>query len=292
MKNNIVVIIVTYNGEKYIQNCLDSLLRQRWKNFRVLIVDNSSTDTTLECIKKYQIDKRIIVLKNDKNLGFAKANNIGIRFSLEKLKPDHMLLLNQDTVVQDNLLEQFLYWHNKEGPAAFSPKILIKKNRRIWWIGTKIFSKSELLKKFKLAVSYHVDKEKPDFFVFSKPIELEAISGCTLFLPKEIINTVGLFDERFFMYMEDLDYSLRMRKMGYKLLLIPNTVVLHDVHLESEALFREQNVYKTLCRYGTHIRSSILVLIKHFSKTYIALWVLRIPIAVLFEILHRVSRKL
>ena len=169
MKNNIVVIIVAYNAEKYINNCLDSLLIQRWEKFRVLIIDNNSTDTTLELIKKHQINKRIIVLRNDENLGFAKANNIAIRYSLKELNADHLLLLNQDTVVQDNLLEQFIYWYNRESRAALSPKILMRKNSKIWWIGTKFFSIGDLLKNPKLSVSYHIDKEQEDNIFIEEP---------------------------------------------------------------------------------------------------------------------------
>jgi len=289
MKNNIVVIIVAYNAEKYINNCLDSLLIQRWEKFRVLIIDNNSTDTTLELIKKHQINKRIIVLRNDENLGFAKANNIAIRYSLKELNADHLLLLNQDTVVQDNLLEQFIYWYNRESQAALSPKILMRKNSKIWWIGTRFFSIGDLLKNPKLSVSYHIDKEQEDNFFFEEPLEREAITGCALFLPRKLIEDVGLFDERFFMYGEDLDYSLRSKAKGYKLFIIPGTAVYHDVDLENEALIAGRNFERIVRRYFMHFSSSLLLLHKHFSFFYFLIWFSRIPFSGTYEILKRLK---
>ena len=104
MKNNIVVIIVAYNAEKYINNCLDSLLIQRWEKFRVLIIDNSSTDTTLELIKKHQINKRIIVLRNDENLGFAKACNIGVT----NANSYYIFTTNQDVIFPADFFQKLI----------------------------------------------------------------------------------------------------------------------------------------------------------------------------------------
>lgn len=289
-KDFISIIIVTYNAEKYIRNCLDSVFALNFDQFCVVIIDNNSNDKTLEYLKNYINDRRIHFYQNSKNLGFAKANNIGIQHALEKFKTDYCLLLNQDTVVQSNLLEQLIYWHKTVGPAALSPKILIKKNNHIWWIGTKIYSFKELLKAKRLAVSYHVNKEEADTFSFQEPLELQVISGCSLFLPCEIIRKVGFLDERFFMYMEDLDYSLRMREMGYYLFLIPNTVVFHDVNLEKDALKKDKNLMKTICRYSQHVRSTILVLWKHFSWFYILVWFLKLPATIIKELFKRIIK--
>lgn len=289
--NFISVIIVTYNAERYINNCLDSLLEQNWDDFRVVIVDNNSQDDTFDILKKYQKYQKIKILQNTKNLGFAKANNIGIKFSLEELGADHCLLLNQDTVVENNLLERYIYWYESIGPAAFSPKVLIKKNRKVWWVGSKVFSLKDLFTNYRLAAACQLNKEKPDTFVFETPVESGPIPGCSLFLPGEVIQSVGYLDERFFMYMEDLDYFFRLTAKGYKSYLVPGTVVLHDVNLENDALQEDKNIWKTLNRYRMYFSSTLLVLIKHFSWIYILIWLARSPIAITFEISKRFLKK-
>jgi GT2 family glycosyltransferase len=287
-KKNITVIIVTYQGEHYIKSCIDSLLKQTHKSFNIVIVDNNSSDATKMMIKSYrQNNSNVYLIENRKNLGFAKANNIGIQFALNTLNADYLLLLNQDTVAANNLLDKLLYWSEKKETAAFGPKILIKKNNRIWWIGTKIYQITDLFKTPRLALSYQIDKEQEDYFFIDKPVQVEAIVGCALFLPSEIIENVGYLDEKFFMYGEDLDYSLRVRKKGYQLYVIPEATVYHDVHLESEALSAEKNLKKTITRYYLYFIGCLRVLHKHFSFLYAFIWILRIPFSVVYEILTR-----
>lgn len=289
MKKVITVIIVTYQGEQYIDSCLDSLLRQTNESFNIVIVDNNSSDKTKMLIKNYlKKNLKINLIENGKNLGFAKANNIGIQFALITLKTDCVLLLNQDTVVQNNLLDKLLYWSSKMGTAAFCPKILIKNNNKIWWVGTKIFKTKDLFKTLRLALSYHIDKEQEDLFSIDKPVEVEAIVGCALFLPKEIIEKVGYLDEKFFMYLEDLDYSLRIRKRGYKMYAIPEAIVYHDVYFEKEALRVKNNLNKTVKRYYLYFLGSLLVLYKHFSFCYTLVWLIRVPFSITYEICKRV----
>lgn len=287
--NQISIIIVTYNAEEYITACLDSIKDQDYKNFNIIIIDNNSTDRTIDLIKKYPYKKNISIIKNDENLGFSRACNIGINYAIEKLMSHFVLLLNQDTVSQRNLLSSLLFWQKRYGDAAYCPKILIKKNKRIWWIGTQFFTISDLLKNFNLSVSYHINKEEKNNFYLGKPKEREAITGCALFLSRKLIKNVGLFDEHFFMYGEDLDYSIRMKKKGYKLFLIPGTTVFHDVELEEIALSNDKKRKEVITRYIRHFKSSLLLMYKHFSLFYMAVWVLRVPFSIIYEINKRSS---
>ena len=290
-KKTITVIIATYQAEKYITDCINSLLKQTNESFNIVIVDNNSSDKTRMLIKGYlQNNLTIHLIENRKNLGFAKANNIGIRYALTKLNADYLFLLNQDTVVENNLLDKLLYWAPQKGIAAFGPKILIKNNNRIWWIGTKVFKIKDLWKTLRLALSYQIDKEQEDTFFIDKPVEVEAIVGCAVFLPKEIIENVGYLDEMFFMYGEDLDYSLRIRKKGYKLFVISEAIVYHDVYLENEALSAKDNLNKTLKRYYLHLLGSLIVLHKHFSFVYTLVWLIRMPFSITYEIVRRVRK--
>lgn len=287
-KVSITVIIVTYNAEDYIDSCVISLLMQEYTNFNILIIDNNSTDKTKDFIREYiRVREKIILIENQGNFGFSKACNIGIKYALGNLASDFVLLLNQDTIVQKNLLKDLLVWHERKGTGAYCPKILMRKSSKIWWIGTKFFSIGDLLKNPKLSVSYHIDKEQEDNFFFEEPLEREAITGCALFLPRKLIEDVGLFDERFFMYGEDLDYSLRTKAKGYKLFIIPGAVVYHDVGMENEALITGRNFERIVRRYFMHFNSSLLLLHKHFSFFYFLIWFSRIPFSVTYEIFKR-----
>ena len=289
-KASITVIIATYNAEDYIDSCVNSLLMQEYTNFNILIIDNNSTDKTKDLIREYiRVRENIILFENQGNFGFSKACNIGIKYALGNLASDFVLLLNQDTIVQKNLLKVLLFWHERKGTGAYCPKILLRKNSKIWWIGSKFFSLGDLLKNPKLSVSYHFDKEKEDNFFFEQPLEREAITGCALFMPRKLIEDVGLFDERFFMYGEDLDYSLRSKAKGYKLFIIPGTVVYHDVDLENEALTTGRNFERIVRRYFMHFSSSLLLLHKHFSFFYFFIWFSRIPFSGAYEILKRLK---
>lgn len=293
MLNPIIsIVIVTYNAENYIEECINSILAQTYSSYNIIIVDNNSSDNTRRIIKKMMehVD-RIHLLQNNSNLGFSRACNFGIKHAFDVFRSKFILLLNQDTVIQENLLSELTLWHNKTGDGAYCPKILIKKNHTIWWIGTKFLNTKDLFKHINLSVSYHAGKEMEDTFLIKQPVEIEAITGCVLFLPKKIIDEVGYFDEQFFMYAEDLDYSIRLRKKGYKMYIIPNTVVYHDVPLTDEALKYKNNVIKTLKRYYHHFKSSLMLLKKHYTISYTAIWLFRAPLAVIYEFVKRAPVK-
>ena len=130
MKNNICIIIVTYNSSIYIDNLFNSLLKQNNPKFEIVVIDNNSNDDTINKLSKYmKKEKRIHLIKNNSNLGFSKANNIGINYSIDNFNPDYFLLLNHDTVVENNLLATLIFWENYfDNSAALSPMILIKNN--------------------------------------------------------------------------------------------------------------------------------------------------------------------
>lgn len=283
----ISVIIATYNAEKYIANCLNSLMKQTYGSFNIILVDNNSTDKTIEIIEKFQRNnKNVLLMKKSINLGFAKANNAGLKKAI-KDGSDYFLLLNQDTIVQPNLLNKGIYYLKKlKNIGALSPKILIKKNKRIWWIGTKLLNIRDLFKYGKLGISIHINKEKKDYKLKSIR-EVEAINGCSLFLKKEVVKNIGYLDESFFMYGEDIDYSIRLKKEGYSLYVIPGTIVFHDVDLEKEGIKNSFN--KSMKRYSTHVKSSLKIIVKHFSIFYLFIWMLRIPISVIYELRRRIK---
>ncbi len=291
MKTSIAIIIVSYQAEKYIDACLRSLLVQTHPFFKIVIVDNHSSDHTREIIVKYQSTcTDVHLIENNRNLGFAKANNIGMRYALQQFQSPYLFLLNQDTVVEKDLLEKLLIGSGGHKNAVFGPKILIKKNRRIWWIGTRVFTLQDLFKSPKLALSCQINKEKVDATSFDAPLAVDAIVGCAVLIPAKILKDVGYLDESFFMYGEDLDYSLRLKKKGYALYMLPEAIVYHDVPLVNEAL-HDSGRQKAIRRYFRYFIGSLRVLFKHFPPGYILTWLARVPFAIIYEFSKRVLKR-
>lgn len=227
-KNKVLsVIIVTYNSEKYIGKCIESLFRYWPKSLKkqIIVIDNASKDSTVENLKKIS---NIEFYKNTKNLGFAKAVNQAI----DKAKGDYVLLLNPDTEIMSNSLRNLVQCLDKNkcgivGGASFKnngeqhgtyvrePHLMIG-----------LFDFSNLQKLFpenKWHRSFYYSELKN----VSKDIEVDAVGGGFMLIDKSVLREVGYFDERFFMYLEDIDFCVRARKQGYKVYYCPNSKISH-----------------------------------------------------------------
>ncbi|PIY97335.1 MAG: hypothetical protein COY66_00355 [Candidatus Kerfeldbacteria bacterium CG_4_10_14_0_8_um_filter_42_10] len=225
MKNKIYVIIVTWNGQQYIADCLNSLYSQKDQgSLGVIIVDNNSKDQTKEIIKSNFKD--IVLIESNTNLGFAKGNNIGIRKALE-LGAESIILLNQDTEVAPDFIDQGLqYLRENQKVGLASPIILYPREKRIWFAGAKIYHGKEILTHFTTKIGHHLSK-KNILKEMDKNNAVDWLPACALFIKREVVDRIGLLDENFFMYGEDVDYSLRAVKAGFQLGLIPNSYIIH-----------------------------------------------------------------
>lgn len=199
--NRIWVVIVNYNSAKYTQSCLKDLFKQRTKNKIIpLVINNSPTNDLKNIRKKYSKKVNFISLK--KNLGFAKAVNKGIRIALYK-KATHILLLNPDVSFPANLIDELV--KNKEDIVA--PLLKFAK-------GKKTFFDFGGLINWTWGRTHHLESTKRSGVKNTSP---DFYTGCCLLIKKEVFGKIGFFDERFFMYFEDVDFCLRAKKAGFKL---------------------------------------------------------------------------
>lgn len=207
----VLAIIVTYNGEKYIEDCIENLQSQT-QQIDILVVDNDSTDDTCEIItRKYP---RVKVLETGYNSGFACGNNIGIQYAMER-GYEYVLLINEDTFSDQMLVEKLLAYANCE--TAVIPKIYMNGSRtKVWYAAGKL----DLKKRRAL----NCQKE-----LVNSVTEVSFMTGCCMFIHTDIFRKVGLFDEKYFMYYEDTDLSMRMYRQGIKMLYIPDTYVWHRI---------------------------------------------------------------
>ncbi len=216
-KDNVYIIIVNFNGYRDTINCINSLKRMSYSTYKIIVVDNDSTDISIEVLSR--IDD-IILIKNKKNLGYAGGNNIGIRYALDK-KCDYILILNNDTLVEKDFLEILI--SNAKNSANFGVggcKILDSANE-IWFAGGKILRKLGTMK------IYTAPR-------ISNTSEVSFLTGCCLLVNKEVFDKIGLFDERYFMYFEDVQFCLRTQQNGFKLYYYPNIKIKHLVKNSTE----------------------------------------------------------
>jgi GT2 family glycosyltransferase len=267
------VIILAYNGEKYLEDCLGSLKNQSYSNYEVIVVDNFSYDGTVNLIKRDF--PWVKVIENKMNLGFAKGNNIGIKYALEN-NAEYIILLNQDTVVQENFIEEGIELLKNPKIGIISPKIKFYNSNKIWFAGCKIVRGRYLISIPIIKLTYNIGKFQEDNGQFDKIKESDCATGCAIFIKKETIEKIGLLDESFFLYSEDIDWSIRCRNAGYKIYFTPKTIVFHKVPLK-EDYERSLNI-KTIRRRYYYISGLFKLVFKQFRFYEKAIWLIKLPI--------------
>lgn len=260
MRMRVYVIIVNYN--KYIETirAIESVLLSNLSSqyeLKILLIDNSESDEYLNYLTNYFSNKHeILIFKSPENLGFAKAINIGINIAL-KDGFDYVLLLNNDAYLDKNCLLELIETANEiKEIGLLSPVIFYATEpNKVWSSGgyfDKFLSRIKMMLKNKVVSVENLSKTSLQFVDF--------ISGCVMLIKKEVIDKVGLFDDRFFLYSEDLDYCLRAKAQGFKIAYIPSAFAFHEI-----------NVVKDRTNHFVmyHLaKSSILLRKKHFSRLY------------------------
>ena len=250
----IAVIIINWKKYELTLNCIDSVLKSSYKNFKIILIDNESQNSFPDEINK---SEKIKIIKNENNEGFSKANNQGIKYSI-KNGFDYVLLLNNDTLIKNDLINSLIQQSSTLNQKIIQPLILNYDGTKIWNAGGKInnfFGTFETLKKGKSFKNFKSDKNLTEWF-----------TGCCVLIKLEIFNHVGYFDERFFAYYEDVDYSIRLKKMGYSIALMTNSYLQHYESASSKSMNKIEGNLSPYVHY-LNIRNHILLLKKH-SKSF------------------------
>jgi len=218
MNNLISIIIVNYNGKKWLQKCFDSLVDQTYKNFEVIFVDNNSVDDSIEFLEKNYSDKiNLKIVKSDKNLGFAGGNNLGY----ENSDGEYVILLNNDTCVEKKYLENFTKAFS-EIPnlgCAQSKIILMNDKQKLDVVGSYWTSSS-----FLYHFGFYKNQEEERY---NEVIPVFSNKGASIILRREIIEKIGLFDNDFWCYYEETDLCNRLWSAGYECWYYPKAVCYH-----------------------------------------------------------------
>ncbi len=215
----VCIIILNWNGKKDTIECLDSVRKIEYLNFKIILVDNASTDGSVEYIEKQYPE--ITIIQNKENMGFTGGNNVGIRKALQT-DAKYFLLLNNDTIVDKNLITECVTEFQKnESVGIIGPKVVYYNNpENIWCAGC---SYNEVIGR---SVMYGTFSKKKDF---EKEEIVDWISFCVVMIKREVVEKIGVLDDDFFSSYEDLDFCLRAKKAGYLCAYTPNTVVKHKI---------------------------------------------------------------
>ncbi len=279
------VIIVSYNVKYFLEQCLHSVLRaSEGLSVEIIVVDNNSVDGSARLVREKFPD--IHFIENKENVGFSKANNQAIRVARGK----YILLLNPDTVVEEDTFPKVIGFMNDnpqagalgvkmiDGKGNFLPES--KRGLPTPWVAfckmsglSKLFPNSRKFGKYHLT---YLDKNEIH--------EVDVLSGAFMLLRKEALDKVGLLDETFFMYGEDIDLSLRIIQGGYKNYYFPRTTIIH---------YKGESTKKGSLNYvKVFYKAMIIFTQKHFSGGKAGIFSVMLHFAIWFRALLSVFRRI
>ena len=270
------IIIVTFNSGKYIETCIRSILANSGiSRYEIIIVDNCSSDNTLDLVNSIIEDGRILIIENSSNIGYSAAINRAVK----KASFDNLLLLNPDVVLKNNAIHELLEVLKIDNIGVVGAKLISTKGdyqrsskRHFPTLGIfisyllkldKVFPKSRIFGKY----NYTFEKE-------DKMLEVDSVSGACMSFKKDVYSLVNGFDDIFFMYFEDTDFCRKVKDANMKVVYCPTSEVTHnndysDNYSEKMSHFFD-SLNKFMYKYKKNIRFGFIIyffsiLISHLS---------------------------
>jgi hypothetical protein len=232
----VAVILVNFRRGAETVECIRSLGRSSYEDFDVIVVDNGSADGSLQMLRREYPDTHLI--ESQRNLGFAEGNNLGIRHALQH-SFEYILLLNNDTTVEETMLESLVKTVQENPQAAIvGAKIYyFDRPRALWFAGGRF--------NICTAKPTHIGLNEIDVGQYDHFGPCDYVTGCCLFARREVYERIGLLDPSYFAYFEDADFCIRARRVGFGVYYQPCSIVYHKVSSTS-ALDSSTYIYFTL----------------------------------------------
>jgi GT2 family glycosyltransferase len=294
----VAIIILNWNGWRDTIECLESISKVDYPNLELIVVDNASSDDSCQKITDWcsqnntvcresfqsypdlkiepieqigyesQEFRQLVLIRLSSNTGFCIGNNIGMMQAAID-GAEHFLILNNDTVVSPSFLKPLVELAQKKENVGLIGCLICYANEpsKIWFAGGKF---NEFLESCRLLDGRNVKDISLD-----EVIETDWVSGCAMFIPRKVYEEIGGFDEDFFIWSEEWDYSLRVKQAGYKLFISTRSLIYHKVG-GTLGVMKPLSYY-----YGT--RNRLLLKRKHLSFKKRALFIL-------FFVLSRIPR--
>ena len=224
--NRIAIILLNWNSYEHTSNCIKSLLECKGQGFDVIIVDNGSADASGAQLKKDF--PHIILLQQSENLGFAGGNNRGFEYALSN-GYEYAMMLNNDVFVEPSFvfhLTNYMDYHPEIG--AIQPKIFFHTKRNKVWNGGSRFASF-------FGWTYSKNYMRNEGPIQHTLHEVDWITGCAMMVRTSILKEIGLLNENYFIYYEDVDLSFRIRKAGFKMIFHPDAVIYHIAGMSNKS---------------------------------------------------------
>ena len=226
----IAIVILHYSNAQDTLECilsLEKVIIPKSLQLQIIVVDNASPN------EFKTTNKHVEVIRSKQNRGFTGGNNMGISYALSE-GADFVIILNNDTTVDKHLAEEFLNAYEEFPQAAlFAPKIYFSKGSEyhksryktdqlgkvIWYAGGSI--------DWQDVAGRHIGVDQVDQGQFDTQVTIDFASGCCMCIPKQTFEKIGLFDEKYFLYYEDADLCLRIKKVGLQMIFVPKSILWH-----------------------------------------------------------------
>ncbi|MCS7317439.1 MAG: glycosyltransferase family 2 protein [Candidatus Dojkabacteria bacterium] len=253
--NQLCIIIVTWNSEKDIAECLNSIYEQTFTNFKIIVIDNDSSDNTCKIVQSYQQDKdNLFLIKERKNNFLTKANNKGIQYAIKYFAPSYILILNPDTILEKNSIELMINRIESlpNNICAIGPKVKFANSRDFGLINSAGLFYDGYLS------AYDIGYLQKDNGQFDEEKEVFGVTGACILFRTEALIKVGLYWEKIKLYMDEVELFIRLQKIGYRVIYYPKAIVWHK-YMQSTNKFGNKKITK-IKNY-----TWLLIALRHYS---------------------------
>jgi hypothetical protein len=242
-----MIIILNWNGLADTLECLESLARLDYADYEVVVVDNGSTDRSVETIRARF--PHVALIETGENLGFAEGNNVGLRYALDQAA-DYVLLLNNDTVVDPGLLTALVKVMERDGEIGVASPLVFHYGvlDEIWAAGAVINWADGSTQRLRAGERAGKDESICD---------ADFVTGCALLTKREVVEKTGFLDADYYLYYEEVDWCVRAHKQGYRIVCVPQAKIWHKTSRSIGASSPLVSYYMT--------RNALLLLRKHLA---------------------------
>lgn len=226
------IVILNYNGAKFQNDTIRTVLDMDYRDYEIVLVDNNSKDNSV-ALAMDAFGDRITLLQQSDNYGFAKGNNIGIQYCIDR-GMEYVLLLNNDVEVHKSMLSELMEYAN-ESTVVVPKTYFFEPGNMLWYAGgTMDWKKLE---------SVHYGIGQIDDGSYDEVKEVTFASGCCMLVPTAVFKRIGMLDEILFMYWEDADFCARLMDAGCRIIYNPKAVLWHKVSSSSGGTDSRLSVY-------------------------------------------------
>lgn len=243
------IIIVSFNSEDFIEDCLKSLFKYLLKEGEVIVVDNNSSDGTVKKLEGFV--PKIDLIKLAQNLGFAKANNLAAK----KAQGQYLFFLNPDTQIIQPVFSQLIDFYERNSDAGIVAPKLIQADGKVQESVKNLPTIWGAIKEFIFMIPNSYTQYAPKS---SEPVQVECVYGAALLIKKDFFDKLGGFDEKFFLYYEDVDLCKRVNQADKKIYYYPGVSIKHLVGASKSEFDRNKLNNESFRKYHGRFSTAIL----------------------------------